>query len=53
MKPILTAVLLATLMMPASVFAQGCDHDARQAQISCADGQSWDASTRTCVTVGS
>ncbi|MCB2094886.1 MAG: hypothetical protein H6901_06845 [Rhodobacteraceae bacterium] len=53
MKPILASALFAALMMPASVFAQGCHHDARQAQISCAEGQSWDASTRTCVTVGS
>jgi hypothetical protein len=53
MKPLLVATAFAALLAPALAFAQGCDHGSRQAQISCADGQNWDAKTGTCVTVGS
>jgi hypothetical protein len=46
------AVALALLAGAAPALAQGCGHD-RQAQISCAEGQSWDATAQKCVTVGS
>ena len=46
------AVALALLAGLTPAFGQGCDHQ-RQAQISCADGQSWDPATAKCVTVGS
>lgn len=47
------AVALALLAGLSPAFAQGgCSHE-RQAQISCAEGQSWDAAAQKCVTVGS
>ncbi|WP_347313079.1 adenylosuccinate lyase [Defluviimonas sp. SAOS-178_SWC] len=52
MKTLLAALALAAGLAPALALAQGCSHE-RQAQISCAEGQSWDAATRSCVTVGS
>lgn len=51
-KTLLAALALAAGLSPALALAQGCDHE-RRAQISCAEGQSWDAATRSCVTVGS
>ncbi|MCB2134591.1 MAG: hypothetical protein KDE08_01395 [Rhodobacteraceae bacterium] len=54
MKSLLTATVLATLLVPAAAIAQGCEHgSAKHAQISCAQGQTWDADTRSCITVGS
>ncbi|MDH5530290.1 MAG: hypothetical protein OEY05_09640 [Paracoccaceae bacterium] len=53
MKSLLTAITLVTLLAPSALVAQACDHGNRQAQISCAEGQSWDATTRRCITVGS
>ncbi len=47
------AVALALLSGLAPAFANGCDRSDRQAQISCAMGQSWDAAAQKCVTVGS
>ncbi len=52
MKTLFAALAVAAGLTPALALAQGCDHE-RQAQISCAEGQSWDATTRSCVTVGS
>lgn len=46
------AVALAILAGLAPAFGQGCNHE-RQAQISCAQGQSWDDAAQKCVTVGS
>ena len=48
-KTLLTTFALAAVMAPSLALAGGCsgkDH----ANMSCADGQIWDASTRTCVT---
>lgn len=45
------AVTLALAAGPA-LAAGDCNHD-RQAQISCATGQSWDPAAQKCVTVGS
>ncbi|SPH17592.1 hypothetical protein DEA8626_01115 [Defluviimonas aquaemixtae] len=52
MKTLLAAFALAAGLAPAVAYATCTGHD-RQAQISCAEGQTWDAETRTCVTVGS
>ena len=52
MKTLLAALAVAAGLTPGLALAQGCGHE-RQAQISCAEGQSWDATTRSCVTVGS
>jgi hypothetical protein len=47
------AVALALMSGLAPALAQGnCGND-RHAEISCAMGQSWDAATQKCVTVGS
>lgn len=52
MKTLLAALSLVAGLAPALAAAQGCDHD-RQAQMSCAQGQAWDADAKRCVTVGS
>lgn len=46
------AAALAILAGLSPAFGQGCSHE-RQAQISCAEGQSWDSAAQKCVTVGS
>lgn len=52
MKTLLAALAVAAGLGPAIAQGDCTGHD-RQAQISCAEGQAWDAATRTCVTVGS
>ncbi|MEZ5779895.1 MAG: hypothetical protein R3E44_16190 [Paracoccaceae bacterium] len=50
---ILIAILaFAAPIAPAFAGPGGCDHE-RRAEISCADGTSWDDATKSCVTVGS
>lgn len=53
MKPFVAALALIAGLAPAAALAQGCSHGDRQAQISCAEGQAWDATTKSCITVGS
>jgi len=50
-KMLAAALALVAGLAPALARAE-CGND-RHAQMSCADGQSWDAATRKCVTVGS
>ena len=46
MKTAFAAAALA--LLPALASAAGCGHETT-AQMSCAEGQTWDAETRTCV----
>lgn len=46
LKTAYVALILA--LAPFAVQAQGCDHDQRAAA-SCADGDTWDAQTSSCV----
>ena len=50
-RMIAVALALLACLAPALARAE-CGAD-RHAQMSCADGQSWDAATRKCVTVES
>ncbi len=50
-KMLAASLALVAGLAPALARAE-CGND-RHAQMSCADGQSWDAATRKCVTVGS
>lgn len=51
-KTLAAALALAAGLMPGFALAQGCSHD-RQANISCAEGQSWDVTQSKCVPVSS
>ena len=51
-KTLAAALALAASLAPGLALAQGCSHD-RQANISCAQGQSWDATLMKCVAVNS
>ena len=53
LKAIVTATALAASLTPALAGSGGCGHNDRQAQVSCADGKTWDAATQSCITVGS
>ena len=46
MKTAFAAAVLA--LLPALASAAGCDH-ANTAQMSCAEGTTWDAESQTCV----
>ncbi len=53
MRMLVAALALAAGLAPGAVLAEGCNHGDRQAQISCAEGQTWDHATQSCITVGS
>jgi hypothetical protein len=47
LKTVLAAFVLAAL--PGFALAQGCHGEQKMSTSVCADGQSWDATTQTCV----
>lgn len=51
-KILLAVFVVAAGLAPGLAIAQACGHQ-KSAQISCAEGQTWDETTRSCVTVGS
>ena len=53
MKRFLVILPVLAALAPTLAWGQGCPHGQRQAQLSCADGQVWDAKTLRCVIVGS
>lgn len=53
MRMLVAALALVAGLAPGVALAEGCSHGDRQAQISCAEGQSWDPATKSCITVGS
>ena len=53
MKKILMMLPLLAGLAPTLALAQGCPHGQRQAQLSCAEGQVWDAKAMRCVILGS
>ncbi len=52
MKTLLATLAVVAGLAPGLALANGCNHD-RSAQISCAEGQTWDVQTSSCITVGS
>ncbi|GAB4385743.1 hypothetical protein [Albidovulum sp.] len=54
MRPALLALAFTASAVagPALAGPQGCSHE-RSAQISCADGTTWDETEKRCITVGS
>lgn len=54
MKIILLILPLLAGLAPTLALAQdGCQHGQRQTQLSCAEGQVWDAKAMRCVILGS
>jgi hypothetical protein len=51
MKILLVALALTGGLMPGFAMAQGC-HGEERAQMSCAEGKTWDPASKSCVTVG-
>lgn len=45
-------IALAASLTPALAAGDGCNHG-KQASISCAEGTTWDAATRSCVKLDS
>ena len=52
-KMLVAALALFAGISPALAQAEGCSHDQRSAQISCAEGTTWDEASQSCVTVSS
>ncbi|MGB7263590.1 MAG: carbohydrate-binding module family 14 protein [Albidovulum sp.] len=52
MKTLTLVMTLAAGLAPSFALAQSCSHG-KSAQISCADGQNWDETTRSCVPISS
>ncbi|MCV2865351.1 hypothetical protein [Defluviimonas sp. WL0075] len=52
-KAILAVFALFAAMSPALAVAEGCSHDQRSAEISCAEGSTWDAATQRCIVISS
>ncbi len=55
MKLVVLAFALASAAMPVFASPMDCNHGVKEqtAQISCADGQVWDAKAESCVTLDS
>lgn len=53
MKKLILSVTVLSALTPAFAWAQGCNHGRvnQSAQISCADGQAWDAKSKSCIVV--
>jgi hypothetical protein len=55
MKLVVLALALGSASLPTFASPLGCNHGTKEqtAQISCADGQVWDAKAESCVTLDS
>lgn len=53
MKTLLATLALAAFVSPVLAMAEGCSHGQQNAQISCAEGTTWDEATKSCVTASS
>lgn len=52
-RTLLAALALVAGLSPAFALAEGCSHDQRSAQITCAQGTTWDEATQRCIVVSS
>ncbi|MCV2868353.1 hypothetical protein OEW28_06895 [Defluviimonas sp. WL0002] len=52
-RTFVAALAVIAGMMPALAMAEGCSHDQRSAQVTCAEGMAWDESAQRCIVISS